>query len=77
MYTDRQFMVPLIYSISTMRAYGTHRPIYLYQFGYRGNHSMSKAFDPNSDTNYGAYYIPLKKLNINNCCYIFRRGAYG
>jgi len=54
MYTDRQFVVPLVYSISTMRAFSTHRSIYLYQFGYKGTHSMSKAFDPNSSTNYGA-----------------------
>ncbi|XP_065347264.1 esterase E4-like [Cloeon dipterum] len=57
MYTERTFSLPIINSLKIMRSYSTVRPIYFYQFGYRGKHSMSSNWDPFSDTDYGVAHM--------------------
>ncbi|XP_059477825.1 esterase E4-like [Neocloeon triangulifer] len=57
MYTEWGFIHPIINSLKTMRSYGNARPIYVYQFGYRGKHSMSRTFDPTSSTDYGVVHM--------------------
>lgn len=48
---DRLFVVD-IFKSAKMYAKMYKSPVYLYQFGYRGNHSLSELF-ANSNENYG------------------------
>jgi len=51
MISDRLFVVDIIKAVK-MHAQLYKSPVYLYQFGYRGSHSLSEYFSQ-SNENYG------------------------
>jgi len=69
MISDRLFVVDII-KAAKMHAQLYKSPVYLYQFGYRGKHSLSEHF-AQSNENYGNNKLSFKfgrwgcKLGIN------------
>lgn len=52
---DRLFVVDIVKSAKIYAAF-YKSPVYLYQFGYRGNHSLSEVFAKSTE-NYGERII--------------------